>query len=132
MNYSDSLRHPDTAPSDFDFDDADTLSAKSALVLKLNALIVSRGLSEAEAAALAEMARPVVTPEQRERIRNVSLDLLMHTLVSFWPACGDRRAACGAVAFGRYHGVGLTTSASASRQSAPRLFSTPCRMKRSY
>ncbi|MGY4207529.1 putative XRE-type DNA-binding protein [Burkholderia sp. PvR073] len=83
MNYSDSLRHPDTAPSDFDFDDADTLSAKSALVLKLNALIVSRGLSEAEAAALAEMARPVVTPEQRERIRNVSLDLLMHTLVSF-------------------------------------------------
>ncbi|UEP30222.1 XRE family transcriptional regulator [Burkholderia sp. B21-007] len=83
MNYSDSRRHPDTAPFDLDFDDADTLSAKSALVLKLNALIVSRGLSEAEAAALAEMARPVVTPEQRERIRNVSLDLLMHTLVSF-------------------------------------------------
>ncbi|NIF43604.1 XRE family transcriptional regulator [Burkholderia sp. Tr-862] len=83
MNYSYSRRHPDTAPADLDFDDADALSAKSALVLKLNALIASRGLSETEAAALAEMARPVVTPEQRERIRNVSLDLLMHTLVSF-------------------------------------------------
>lgn len=59
------------------------LSAKAALALKLNALIASRDLSDAEAAALAEMARPVVTPEQRDRLRNVSLDLLMLTLVSF-------------------------------------------------
>ncbi|CAB3756176.1 MULTISPECIES: XRE family transcriptional regulator [Burkholderia] len=42
----------------------------------------SRGLNEDEAAALAEMARPVVTPEQRERLRNVSLELLMQTLAS--------------------------------------------------
>ncbi len=83
MNYSDSHQYAGNAPTDLDFDDADTLSAKSALVLKINALIASRGLSEAEAAALAEMARPVVTPEQRDRIRNVSLDLLMQTLVSF-------------------------------------------------
>nr|WP_244137261.1 XRE family transcriptional regulator [Burkholderia pyrrocinia] len=65
------------------FDDAGVLSAKSALALKLNALIASYGLCEAETAALAEMARPVVTPEQRDRLRNVSLELLMQTLVSF-------------------------------------------------
>ncbi|RQR29902.1 MULTISPECIES: helix-turn-helix domain-containing protein [unclassified Burkholderia] len=83
MNYSNSRQYPDNVPADLDFDDADALSAKSALVLKINALIVSRGLSETEAAALAEMARPIVTPEQRDRIRNVSLDLLFQTLVSF-------------------------------------------------
>ncbi|VWD20728.1 DNA-binding protein [Burkholderia lata] len=82
MNRKDSRRYADDLPADFDLDDAGALSAKSALVLKLNALIVSRGLTEEETAALADMARPVVTPEQRERLRNVSLELLMRTLVS--------------------------------------------------
>lgn len=83
MNRNDSYQCADNVPIDPGFDDAGELTAKSALVLKLNALLVSQGLSEAEAAALADMARPVVTPEQRERLRNVSLDLLMRTLVSF-------------------------------------------------
>ncbi len=82
MNYNDSHQRAYPLPDDFGLDDAGALSAKSALVLKLNALIVSRGLSEDEAAALSEMARPVVTPEQRERLRNVSLELLMQTLAS--------------------------------------------------
>ncbi|HIH2747980.1 helix-turn-helix domain-containing protein [Burkholderia aenigmatica] len=82
MNYNDSRQHASHFPADFGLDDAGALSAKSALVLKLNALIVSRGLSDDEAAALTEMARPVVTPEQRERLRNVSLELLMQTLAS--------------------------------------------------
>lgn len=82
MNRNDSHRYADDLPADFDLDDTDALSVKSTLVLKLNALIVSRGLTEEEAAALAEMARPVVTSEQRERLRNVSLELLMRTLVS--------------------------------------------------
>ncbi|CAI8695420.1 XRE family transcriptional regulator [Burkholderia cepacia] len=83
MNRNDSHQDTDNVPLDPDFDDVGLLSAKSALALKLNALIASYGLSEAEAAALAEMARPVVTPEQRDRLRNVSLELLMQTLVSF-------------------------------------------------
>jgi len=82
MNYNDSRERDDNVPIDFDLDDAGALSAKSTLVLKVNALTVSRGLSEEEAAALAEMARPVVTPQQRERLRNVSLETLMRTLVS--------------------------------------------------
>ncbi|AWV03025.1 XRE family transcriptional regulator [Burkholderia sp. JP2-270] len=83
MIRNDSNQDTDNVPLDPDFDDAGVLSAKSALALKLNALIASYGLCEAEAAALAEMARPVVTPEQRDRLRNVSLELLMQTLVSF-------------------------------------------------
>ncbi|MCA8490333.1 helix-turn-helix domain-containing protein [Burkholderia arboris] len=73
----------DDVPADFDFYDVGELAAKSALVLKLNALIASRGLSDDEAAALTEMVRPVVTPEQRDTLRSVSLDQLMLTLVAF-------------------------------------------------
>ncbi|WP_175767011.1 helix-turn-helix domain-containing protein [Burkholderia cenocepacia] len=83
MNRNAPYQHADNVPADLDFDDAGALSAKSALALKLNALTAMRGLSEIEAAALAEMARPVVTPAQRDRLRNVSLDQLMLTLVSF-------------------------------------------------
>ncbi|HEF5873118.1 TPA: XRE family transcriptional regulator [Burkholderia cenocepacia] len=83
MHYDASNQHADNVPDDFDYYDVGELAAKSALVLKLNALIASRGLNEEEAAALAEMARPAVTPEQRERLRNVTLDQLMLTLASF-------------------------------------------------
>ncbi|AQT51971.1 MULTISPECIES: XRE family transcriptional regulator [Burkholderia cepacia complex] len=83
MNRNDSYHDTDKVPLDPDFDDAGVLLAKSALVLKLNALISSYGLSEAEASTLAEMTRPVVTQEQRDRLRNVSLELLLQTLVSF-------------------------------------------------
>ncbi|QND98071.1 hypothetical protein SY91_05527 [Burkholderia cenocepacia] len=83
MNYDTSNQHSDNVPDDFDYYDVGELAAKSVLVLKLNALMASRGLTEEEAAALAEMAQPVVTPEQRERLRNVTLDQLMLTLASF-------------------------------------------------
>ncbi|HEB3535457.1 XRE family transcriptional regulator [Burkholderia sp. AU18528] len=83
MNYDDQDDYTGAVPADFDFYDVGELEAKSVLALKLNALIASRGLSDEDAAALAEMARPVVTPEQRERLRNVSLDQLMLTLAAF-------------------------------------------------
>jgi predicted XRE-type DNA-binding protein len=82
MNHDAPNQHTDDVPGDFDCYDVGELAAKSALVLKLNTLIASRGLSEDEAAALAEMTRPVVTPEQRDRLRNVSLETLMVTLAS--------------------------------------------------
>ena len=83
MNRDDQNHDTDNVPTDFDFYDVGELAAKSALVLKLNSLIASQALTEGEAAALAEMARPAVTPEQRERLRNVSLDQLMVTLAAF-------------------------------------------------
>ncbi|WP_175714339.1 helix-turn-helix domain-containing protein [Burkholderia ambifaria] len=82
MNHDAPNQHTDDVPADFDFYDVGELAAKSALVLKRNALIASRGMSDDEAAVLAEMTRPVVTPEQRDRLRNISLELLMVTLAS--------------------------------------------------
>ena len=82
MNQDAPKQHTDDVSSDFDLYDVGELAAKSALVLKLNALIASRGLSEEEAAALAEMTRPVVTPEQPERLRNVSPETPLVTLAS--------------------------------------------------
>ncbi len=61
--------------------------------------MASRGLTQEEAAAPSEMARPVVTPEQRERLRNVTLDQLMllasfgqHVEIVVRPASGSRLA----------------------------------------
>ncbi|MBP0607572.1 MULTISPECIES: helix-turn-helix domain-containing protein [Burkholderia] len=82
MNDENPNQYTDDVPADFDFYDVGELAAKSALVLKLNALIASLGLSDADSSALAEMTRPVVTPEQRDRLRNVSLETLMVTLAS--------------------------------------------------
>ncbi|MBF5008366.1 XRE family transcriptional regulator [Burkholderia pseudomultivorans] len=78
-------RPPAESDSDFDLDLADEamLAAKSRFVQKLNMLMATYGLSEAEAAAIAEMVRPPDTPAQRERLRNVSLDQLIMTLMSF-------------------------------------------------
>ncbi|QTD93175.1 XRE family transcriptional regulator [Burkholderia anthina] len=84
MNRNHAYRRADDMPADLGRDlDAGILAAKSKLVLKLNAMIASRGLTEEETAALAEMAAPTVTPEQRARLRNVSLEQLLLTLVSF-------------------------------------------------
>lgn len=83
MNYNRARQRDENAPFGPDVDDTEVLSAKATLTLKINALIASYGMTKAEAAALAEMTRPAVTPEQRDRLRNVSLDLLMLTLVSF-------------------------------------------------
>ncbi|WP_321790993.1 XRE family transcriptional regulator [Burkholderia pyrrocinia] len=105
MSRDDPNRHIDSARANPDFDDAGELSAKAALALKLNALVTSHGLSGAEAAALAEMARPVVTPEQRDRLRNVSLDLLMQTLVSF-----DQHVEIVVRPAGRSRSAGITVS----------------------
>ncbi|MDN7472309.1 helix-turn-helix domain-containing protein [Burkholderia orbicola] len=57
MNDENPNQYTDDVPADFDFYDVGELAAKSALVLKLNALIASRGLSDADSAALAEMTR---------------------------------------------------------------------------
>ncbi|KWF17332.1 XRE family transcriptional regulator [Burkholderia pseudomultivorans] len=89
MKRRDSHRRAGEVPAasdvDFDLDLADEamLAAKSRFVQKLNMLMATYGLSEAEATAIAEMVRPPDTPAQRERLRNVSLDQLILTLMSF-------------------------------------------------
>ncbi|HVR50705.1 MAG TPA: XRE family transcriptional regulator, partial [Pseudorhodoferax sp.] len=56
--------HPqgtDNVLMDLGFDDAEELTAKAALALKLNTLIDQRGLSQTEAAAITGMTQPKVS-----------------------------------------------------------------------
>lgn len=67
---------------DLGFDDAEELSAKAALALKLNELIDKRALSQTEAAAVIGMTQPKVSQIRRYQLQNISLERLMRALVS--------------------------------------------------
>lgn len=67
---------------DLGFDDAEELSAKAALAVKLNGLIDRRGLSQTEAATITGMTQPKVSQVRRYKLQNISLERLMQALVS--------------------------------------------------
>lgn len=68
--------------ADLGFDDAEELSAKAALAVKLNELIAKRGLSQMEAADITGMTQPKVSQVRRYKLQNISLERLMRALVS--------------------------------------------------
>lgn len=77
--------HPqstDNVLADLGFDDAEELSAKAVLAVKLNELIDKRGLSQTEAAHITGMTQPKVSQVRRYRLQNISLERLMQALVS--------------------------------------------------
>ena len=79
------IDHPegtDNVLADLGFDDAEELTAKTALALKLNTLIEARGLSQIEAAAITGMTQPKVSQVRRYKLQNISLERLMQALVS--------------------------------------------------
>lgn len=67
---------------DLGFADAEELSAKAILALKLNTLIDQRGLSQTEAAQITGMTQPKISQVRRYRLQNISLERLMQALVS--------------------------------------------------
>lgn len=67
---------------DLGLDDAEELSAKAALALRLNNLIHQRGLSQTEAASITGMTQPKVSQIRRYTLQNISLERLMQALVS--------------------------------------------------
>ncbi len=69
--------------ADLGFDDAEELSAKTVLAVKLNELIEKRGLSQTEAAGITGMTQPKVSQVRRYKLQNISLERLMQALVSF-------------------------------------------------
>jgi predicted XRE-type DNA-binding protein len=75
-------RSTDNVLVDLGFDDAEELSAKAALALKLNELIDKRGLSQMEAATITGMTQPKVSQVRRYKLQNISLERLMQALVS--------------------------------------------------
>ena len=82
MARKDSPQGSDNGLVDLGFDDADELSAKAVLAVKLNALIDKRGLNQTEAADITGMTQPKVSQVRRCRLQNISLERLMQALVS--------------------------------------------------
>ena len=82
MSRKDTPQGTDNVLLDLGFDDAEELSAKAALALKLNALIDQRGLSQMEAAHITGMTQPKVSQVRRYKLQNISLERLMQALVS--------------------------------------------------
>ncbi len=69
--------------SDLGFADAEELSAKAILAVKLNDLIDQRGLSQTQAADITGMTQPKISQVRRYQLQNISLERLMQALVSF-------------------------------------------------
>lgn len=82
MTRKNSTQGTDNVLADLGFDDAEELSAKAALAVKLNELIDKRGLSQMEAADITGMTQPKVSQVRRYKLQNVSLERLMQALVS--------------------------------------------------
>src|SRR3546814_2074779 len=74
-------RGTDNVLLDLGFADAEELSAKAALALKLNELIDQRGLSQTDAATIIGMTQPKVSQVRRYKLQNISLERLMQALV---------------------------------------------------
>lgn len=82
MTRKDHSQGTENVLTDRGFDDAEELSAKAVLAVKLNALIDKRGLSQTEAADITGMTQPKVSQVRRYKLQNISLERLMQALVS--------------------------------------------------
>lgn len=102
------IDHPQSTDNvllDLGFDDAEDLSAKAALALKLNTLIDQRGLSQTETAAITGMTQPKVSQVRRYKLQNISLERLMQALVSL-----DQRVQIVVQPARRNHSAGITVA----------------------
>ena len=91
---------------DLGLDDAEDLSAKAILAVKLNALIEKRGLSQTEAAGITGMTQPKVSQVRRYKLQNISLERLMQALVSL-----DQQVEIVVRPARRTHAAGITVAA---------------------
>lgn len=91
---------------DLGFEDADELTAKASLAVKLNDLVEKRGLSQTEVAAITGMTQPKVSQVRRYKLQNISLERLMQALVSL-----DQQVEIVVRPARRKHGPGITVAA---------------------
>ena len=106
MGRKESPQGVDNVLQDLGFEDAEELSAKAALALKLNQLIDRRGLSQVEAAAIIGMTQPKVSQVRRYKLQNISLERLMQALVSL-----DQHVEIIVQPARRAHAPGITVAA---------------------
>jgi predicted XRE-type DNA-binding protein len=106
MARKDNPQGTDNVLLDLGFNDAEELSAKAALALKLNELIDRRGLSQNETAAITGMTQPKVSQVRRYKLQNISLERLMQALVSL-----DQRVEIIVQPARRTHAPGISVAA---------------------
>lgn len=100
---------------DLGMDDAEELSAKTILAVRLNALIDKRGLSLTETVGLTGMAEPKVSQVRRYKLQNLSLDWLMSALVSL-----GQHVEIVVRPASHTHAAGITVAADVLRSATPR------------
>lgn len=106
MTRKDHPQGTDNVLADLGFDDAEELSAKVVLAVKLNALIDKRGLSQTAAADVTGMTQPKVSQVRRYKLQNISLERLMQALVSL-----DQHIEIVVRPARRAHAAGITVAA---------------------
>ena len=106
MQSNDSQGGTENVLVDLGFEDAEELSAKAVLAVKLNELIEKRGLSQTEAAGITGMTQPKVSQVRRYKLQNISLERLMQALVSL-----DQQVEIVVRPARRAHGAGITVAA---------------------
>lgn len=67
---------------DLGFDDAQELSAKAILAVKLNRLIDAQALSQVQAADILGMPQPKISAIRNYKLQGISLERLMHALTA--------------------------------------------------
>ncbi|WP_448094270.1 helix-turn-helix domain-containing protein [Pseudomonas lini] len=82
MNRGDNVQATTNMLANLSLDNAEELSIKAALALRLNELINQRGLSQTETAAITGMTQPKISQIHRYRLQNISMERLMQALVS--------------------------------------------------
>ncbi|ART50021.1 MULTISPECIES: helix-turn-helix domain-containing protein [Comamonadaceae] len=106
MRSKDSHKGTDNVLTDLGFEDAEELSAKAVLAVKLNELIEKRSLSQTQAAGITGMTQPKVSQVRQYKLQNISLERLMQALVSL-----DQQVEIVVRPARRAHGAGITVAA---------------------
>ncbi len=106
MTRKDHAQGTENLLADLGFNDAEDLSAKTILAVKLNDLIDQRSLSQIEAAHITGMTQPKVSQVRRYKLQNISLERLMQALVSL-----DQHVEIIVRPARRAHAAGITVAA---------------------
>ncbi|WP_186012145.1 helix-turn-helix domain-containing protein [Burkholderia gladioli] len=106
MTRKDHSQGTDNVLADLGFAEAEELSAKAVLAIKLNELIDKRNLSQIEAAHITGMTQPKVSQVRRYKLQNISLERLMQALVSL-----DQHVEIVVRPARRAHAAGITVAA---------------------
>ena len=106
MRSKESPKGMDRILTDFELEDAEELSAKVVLAVKLNELLKKQGLSQTQAAGITGMTQPKVSQVRQYKLQNISLERLMQALVSL-----DQQVEIVVRPARRAQGAGITVAA---------------------